>query len=600
MTKKAHLSIHSENILPIIKKWLYSEKEIFLRELVSNATDAIQKLKILQSEQQALASQEPFRIDIAIDSSKKTLTISDNGIGMTEEEVEKYIAQIAFSGAQEFIEKYQTEEAAMIGHFGLGFYSSYMVADKVEIQTLSYGENTKPVFWSCDGSSEYLLDAGTRSEQGTDVILHLNKESEEFLEPQLLQKLLKRFSPYLPFPIYLNNIQINQTSPLWIKNPSDISEKEAVEFYRELYPFEADPVFWLSIHIDFPFRVKGILYFPKITSQFDFSKTSLKLFCNRVFVSDNCKDLLPDYLAILRGAIDSPDIPLNVSRSYLQMDKNVRQLSNHIAKKIADHLLSLYQTDKERFISQWKDLEMIIKLGILQDEKFYERVKDFLIWQSSQNEWLTIDQILSDNKKIFYTQQEKSPILDLYHQKKIPVLHINQHIDTAVISFLERKRSISFQRIDGAIDDSVLDSSREKNLLDPDGRSESSKIADFVRSAIALPDLDVEAKSLASDELPAFILLKEEERRMRDYLHMTQSMKEELLPKKTFVVNTNNSLIIKALQLRSSQPDLASSLLRHLYQLSLLSQKELSSEQLQEFSLSSAQLLTRLASFCNN
>jgi molecular chaperone HtpG len=600
MTKKAHLSIHSENILPIIKKWLYSEKEIFLRELVSNATDAIQKRKILQSESQASPSQEPFRIDIAIDQQRKTLTISDNGLGMSEEEVEKYIAQIAFSGAQEFIEKYQTEESSMIGHFGLGFYSSYMVADKVEIQTLSYKENAKPVSWECDGSSEYLLDTGYRDKVGSDIILFINKENEEFLDAPLLQKLLKRFSPYLPFPIYLNNTQINQTSPLWIKNPSDISEKEAIDFYRELYPFEADPVFWLSIHIDFPFRVNGVLYFPKITSQFDFSKSCLKLFCNRVFVSDNCKDLLPDYLSILRGAIDSPDIPLNVSRSYLQMDKNVRQLSSHIAKKIADHLLSLYQTDKERFISQWKDLEMIIKLGILQDEKFYERVKDFLIWKTSLGEWVTLDQILTENKKIFYTQQEKSPILDLYHQKKIPILQINQHIDTALISLLERKSDLSFQRIDGAIDDSVLDSSREKNLLDPEGKSESSKIADFIRSALSMPDLEIEAKSLASDELPSFILLKEEERRMRDYMQLTQNAQKEFFPKKTFVVNTNNNLIIKALQLKSSHPNLATSLIQHLYQLSLLSQKELTPEQLQEFSTSSSKLLTELTSFCNS
>jgi molecular chaperone HtpG len=596
MTKKAHLAIHSENILPIIKKWLYSEKEIFLRELISNATDAIQKLKILQTQQQASENQEPFRIDISIDKNKKTLTISDNGIGMTEEEVEKYIAQIAFSGAEEFLEKYKNQEGSIIGHFGLGFYSSYMVADRVEIQTLSYLENAKSVFWSCDGSSEYLLDVGSRKKRGTDIILFLNKEQEEFLDASLLHKLLKRFSPYLPFPIYLENNHINNRDPLWLKNSSDISEKEAKEFYRELYPLEEDPIFWLALNIDFPFQVKGILFFPKITSRFDFSKSSLKLFCNRVFVSDDCKNLLPDYLTILRGAIDSPDIPLNVSRSYLQMDKNVRQLSTHIAKKIADRLLLLYQTDKERFISQWKEIEMIIKLGILQDEKFYEKAKEFLLWQTTQNEWLTIEECLSSDKKIFYTQQEKTPLLNLYHQKKIRVLQINQHIDIALLSFLEQKLSISFQRIDGALDDTLLDASREKNLIDTEGRTEASKIADFVRSSLSLPHLDVEAKSLSSDSLPAFILLKEEERRVRDYLHLHHSSSKELPSKQTFVVNTNNKLIIKALQLKSTHPEMSSSLLRHLYDLSLLSQKELPLEQMEEFALRSTQLLENLSS----
>ncbi len=595
MTKKAQLSVHSENILPIIKQWLYSEKEIFLRELVSNATDAIQKRKILQTEKNSLPQTEPFRIDITTDSQKKTVTISDNGIGMSAEEVEKYIAQIAFSGAREFMEKYRTDASAIIGHFGLGFFSSYMVADRVEIQTLSYKEDAEPVFWSCDGSSEYSIDVGIRTKVGTDVILYLGKEHEEFLEANQLHKLLRRYSPYLPFPIYLNNNQINTSEPLWVKNASDISEKEALEFYRELYPFEPDPVFWLTLNIDFPFAVKGVLFFPKITSQFDYAKTSLKLFCNRVFVSDNCKDLLPDYLTILRGAIDSPDIPLNVSRSHLQMDKNVRQLSSHIAKKIADHLLHRYQTDKETFISQWKDLEPIIKLGILQDEKFYERAKDFLIWKTSTGSWITLGEIASDGKKIFYTQLEKSPILDIYHQKNLPVLFINHHIDTALISFLERKQSLSFQRIDGAIDESLLDSSREKNLLDTDGRTESSKIADFVRASLSEPDLEVEAKSLSSDELPAFILLKEEERRLRDYMNLTQTSQKELPAKKTFVVNTNNNLIIKALQLKALNPELATSLMRHLYQLSLLSQKELSSEELQEFSHSSTKLLSQLS-----
>ncbi len=381
--RQNQLSIHSENILPIIKKWLYTDKDIFLRELISNASDALSKLRIL------IGDEGEFKISVDIDKPSKTISISDTGIGMTEEEVEKYIAQIAFSGAEEFAKKYtsQVEKDPIIGHFGLGFYSSYMVASNVEIDTLSYQPHSEPVHWSCDGGSSYSIGAGTRNSRGTKITLHLDGESLEYLEEVKLKELLKRHCNFMPFPIELNGKGIGNQEPLWLKSPNECTDKEYLAFYQELFPLDPEPIFWIHLNVDYPFRLQGILYFPKIHRRFDANESTIKLFCNRVFVSDHCKDILPDYLTMLRGAIDSPDIPLNVSRSTLQIDKNVRQLSSHISKKVSDRLNQLYKTDRDKYIASWPDIEMIVKLGLLQDEKFFERVKEILIWKNSKGEW---------------------------------------------------------------------------------------------------------------------------------------------------------------------------------------------------------------------
>jgi molecular chaperone HtpG len=597
--KKNHLSINSENILPIIKKWLYSEKDIFLRELVSNATDAINKLKLINA-----ANKDSFRIDIQIDKDNKTISISDNGIGMNEEEVKKYIAQIAFSGAEDFLEKYKThdEKDQIIGHFGLGFYSAYMVANKVEVDTRSYIEKEAPVLWSCDGSSEYFLSKSKRTDTGTTIILHINKENEEYLDKNVLLKILNNFCLFLPYPIYLNDQHINNEYPLYLKSPSECTEKEYLEFYRKLYPLNPDPIFWVHLNVDYPFNLKGILYFPKIGQSFDANKNAIKLFCNRVFVSDNCKDLLPDFLMILQGAIDSPDIPLNISRSFLQMDSTVRKLSSHISKKISDRLSSLYKLDKEKFTSYWPSIETVIKLGILQDEKFYERSKSFLIWKNTDSNWTTIEDYISANEvkkdKVFYTHEntDSSHFLDLYRSKQIEVLYTNHYIDVAILNFLEKKLSVHFQRIDGGIDPSILDTSKEKNVLDSDGRTQSSKLAEFIKNALSIEDLDVEAKSLASEAIPGFIMLKEEERRLRDYLHLTGNESFNMPTKKTFVVNTNSSLVNNAHKLHNKYPEIAKDLIKQIYDLSLLSQKEMEAEEISNFVSRSNSILEKLVS----
>lgn len=599
------LKIHTENILPIIKKWLYSDKDIFVRELVSNACDAMQKCKVLREHNQIKALDDEFRIDIVIDKEKRTLTISDTGIGMTADEVEKYIAQIAFSGAEEFLGKYKTqnEKDQIIGHFGLGFYSAYMVAEKVTIDTLSYQNNSTPVFWSCDGSSEYQIDAGSRSKRGTDIILHIDKDNEEFLEEAKIRSILQQYCAFLPFPIHLNGTHLNSKQPLWIKPANECTEQEYLDFYHALYPMDPDPIFWIHLNVDYPFNLKGILYFPKITRRFDWNHSLIKLFCNRVFVSDNCKDLIPDYLMVLRGAIDSPDIPLNVSRSYLQMDRTVRQLSSHIAKKVTDRLSSLYTTDRAKFLEAWPDIEMIIKLGILQDEKFYERSKEFLVWKNLSDEWTTVEQYLERNKeaykgKVFYTSDDKnhSHFLDLYKSKGIEVLQATTLIDTPLINFLESKlEDVQFQRIDGSIDESILDPSREKTLLDAEGKTEASKIADFIRTKLQNEHLNVEAKSLSADNVPAFIVVDEDMRRMRETLALSQqSLPPSLMSKRTFVVNTNNKLVQSIFAMKEQNPELANEMVHHLYELSLLSQKELEPSAISQFVSRSNRVLEHL------
>lgn len=597
MSKQASLSIHSENILPIIKKWLYSDKDIFLRELVSNATDAIQKLHVLQG-----ATEGPSEIRISIDRAQRTIRIADTGLGMTAEEVEKYIAQIAFSGAEEFVSKYKDAQGDMIGHFGLGFYSAYMVASKVEIDTLSYLPDAQPVLWSCDGSSTYFLDAGTRQERGTTITLHVEETSLEYLEETKLKELLQRYSSFLPFPIFLNNQPLNNKLPLWLKASSECTEADYLQFYRSLFPTDADPIFWVHINVDYPFHVQGILYFPKMQRRFDGQETHIRLYCNRVFVSDHCKEIFPDYLTVLKGAIDSPDIPLNVSRSYLQVNAEVRQLSAHISKKIADRLTTLYKQERDRFLAAWPDIELFLKLGLLQDDKFYERAHDLLLWKNNRGEWTTVTDYLSRNRerlqsKIYYAAEEQAlGLMQLYHDQGIEVLYMNHTIDTAVLQRLESKLStVQFQRIDGSLEAHLLDPSREKSLLDASGKSQATQIADFVRNALAEKEIDVEAKSLTSDHLHALLLLDEKSRRLRDYFALTQNKPLAGFPeKKTFVVNTNSKLVQSLGKLRESHPTLAKELVEQLYDLSLLSQKEISGKQVEEVAARQTRLLETL------
>ncbi len=598
--RKNTLSVHSENILPIIKKWLYSSRDIFLRELVSNSCDAIKKLSVLRECGDASDDGDAHAIHVKIDKENKTVTISDNGIGMTEEEVEKYIAQIAFSGAEEFLEKYKKEGESdpIIGHFGLGFYSSYMVASKVEIDTLSYKTDATPVLWSCDGSSSYEIGAGIRKTRGTDIVLHLDEENLEFLEEAKLRELLERYCGFMPVPIHLNDTPLNNDEPLWTKTPSSCTEQEYLAFYRKLYPMEEDPIFWIHLNVDYPFNLQGILYFPKTTQRFDAKKSAIKLFCNRVFVSDDCAEILPDYLMILRGAIDSPDIPLNVSRSYLQVDKKVKQLGTHISKKVADKLNSLFKTDREAYISNFAEFEPLLKFGLLQDEKFLERVKDILIWKNNKDEWTTAQEYLdrAKEKKIYYCSEQCSQkIQKAYLDRDIELIFASQAINSPVMSTLEAPLKATFQRIDSVLDDALLDETREKTVLDSDGKSVSGRIADFFRKELP-SELKVEAKSLSTDSVAGALFLDEQTRRMRDFFVLTQKKMEPNLFSSgtTFVVNTNNKLVLESFRLSDKQPELASRLASQVYDLARLSQRELDPTEYEQVLTRQQELLEEL------
>jgi len=603
-TKK--LQIHSENIFPIIKKWLYTDKEIFIRELVSNSCDALYKLKILNEKGITDVNESTFRIDVNLDKDKKTIVVQDTGIGMTEEEVEKYIAQIAFSGAEEFVEKHKTKEERdeIIGHFGLGFYSAYMVANDVEIDSLSYQEGAKPAYWKCDGSSDYELKEGTKQERGTKITLHVGDESEEFLDSHTLKGLLQKYCSFLPYPIYFDGQRINEKEPLWIKPAAQLKDEDYLAFYRTLYPFEEDPLFWMHLNVDYPFHLQGILYFPKIKRDYDPAKATVRLYSNRVFVAENCKDIIPDYLMMLRGVIDSPDIPLNVSRSTLQMDKTVRLLSKHVSKKVADSLVSMWKTNPEKFKTNFDNLSLIIKLGSLEDDKFYERVKEILFFKTIDGGLSTIEEYKERNhnkthETIYYSSKEDSHYASLWKEKGIDVLLSTGPLDIHLMHFLEGKLSPwKFKRIDAIIPDELLDKGREKVVLDSQGRTEGATLASFFKRKLGKDHVDVEAKSLAVDQLPGMILIKEEERRMRDYLLAIDPEKagqrQDLLEKATFVINTNSPLISHIMEIDKTDSKLADSLAEEVYNLALLSQNEMGPKNLDPFVKKTTEILQKL------
>ncbi len=603
MTKKT-LQIHSQNILPIIKRWLYSDKDIFVRELISNATDALRKIDLLEG-------QGPYRIDVRIDQAAKQLIFSDTGIGMSIDEVERYIAQIAFSGAEEFLSHYgdKAEKDAVIGHFGLGFYSAYMVAGNVEIQTKSHRAESEPAHWSCAGESEYSLDVGMRAARGTDIILHVTEEGADYLDEPKLREVLTRYCSFLPYPIYLNDQEITLGEPLWLKHPRECEDREYIEFYHKLHPMHPDPLFWIHLDVEFPFTLRGILYFPRISGDFDPARSSIKLFCNRVFVSDNCKEILPEFLAPLQGALDSPDIPLNVSRSSLQMDKKVRQIAGHISKKVCDRLRQLQSEDREKFIEIWPDIQWIVKVGALQDEKFFERASDWMIWKGVGGEHVTLEALKKgtdgSEAKVHYTFQNAAPtpFTQLYLDRKLTVIEAHPLIDPPLFSLIERKCApLKFLRIDSAVEEPLLDKTREKTLLDSDGKTQSVKVAEFFQRKLAIDKLQVQAKSLQSESIPAILIIDEQSRRMRDtWLRQNPPKSGQpdalpaWLPPGTLVVNTNHPIVEQLERIEHKHPDLCREMALHLYELALFTQNELPESKRGDLTQRSLHLMGELA-----
>ena len=484
-TKTGKLSIHTENIFPIIKKWLYSEHDIFLRELISNAIDALNKRKAVDPE----VKEEDLKVEIRTNKKKKTIEIIDYGIGMTEAEIKKYINQIAFSSAEDFIEKYKDKQTSIIGHFGLGFYSSFMVAKKVTIDSLSFRKGAKPAFWECEGETEFKLSEGKRKEIGTTVTVYLNKENESFLEEDKIKELVEKYSNFMPFPIYLNKEKkpLNQREALWLRKPKDVKEEEYKEFYKNLFHDWEDPLFWIHLNVDFPFNLKGILYFPKIKNQLDLNQGKVKLYCNNVFVADDLKEIIPEFLLLLKGGIDIPDIPLNVSRSFLQHDKQVQKISDYIIKKIADSLNDIFKNDRKKYENFWEDINYFIKYGILTNEKFSDSVKDIMIFKSANGDYVTIKEYLERNKsektpqKVYYAPGEDTQVsfLNMMKAQGIEVIFANPIIDSHIFQHLEMKNpDVTFVRIDSEINENLVDKDK-KEIADASNRTESEKLKEI-------------------------------------------------------------------------------------------------------------------------
>ncbi|WP_448525422.1 molecular chaperone HtpG [Parathermosynechococcus lividus] len=640
MLEQGTISIHTENIFPIIKKWLYSDHEIFLRELVSNAVDAIQKLRMVARSGEYGGDVDHPEITITLDREKKTLAIADTGLGMTAEEVKKYITQVAFSSAEEFVQKYKGNgDQEIIGHFGLGFYSAFMVASRVEIDTLSYKAGATPVHWTCDGSTEFTLEDGQRTSVGTTVTLTLQDDELGYLEPARIRELVRKYCDFLPVPIKLDGEQINKQIAPWKSSPSSLSKEEYLEFYRYLYPFQEDPLLWVHLNTDYPFVVNGILYFPKLRPDIDVTKGQIKLFCNQVFVSDNCEEIIPRFLLPLRGVIDSTDIPLNVSRSFLQNDRTVRKIADYIAKKVGDRLNELYREDPDAYVRSWKDLGTFVKFGSLNDEKFKKQVEDILIYRTTatlstpaeNDEWstqggivvdgqayTTLKQYLERNKarhanRVYYCTDEvnQATYVQLLKGQGIEVLFMDSFIDTHFVPWLEQTYSdVKFLRVDAELDETLIDKDQSSEIIDPgSNKTRSEQIKALFESVLKKPKLTIRTEALKSgnngDAPPAMILLPETSRRMQEMMAMMQQQLNVQLPEEhTLVVNTTHPLIQNLLNLSqgtiiqtsgsSETSALVEKLCHYIYDLALMSQRGFDANGMQQFSERASQVLTQL------
>ncbi len=649
--EKGNITIHTENIFPIIKKSLYTDHEIFLRELISNSVDAISKLKMASLAGEARGEVPEPEINLAIDKENRTLSITDNGIGMTVEEIKKYINQVAFSSAEEFINKYQKSANDLIGHFGLGFYSAFMVAKKVEIDTLSYQEGATPVHWSCDGSPEFELTDSSRNQIGTTITLTLMDEEGEYLEPARIRQLVKTYSDFMPVPIKIDGEMINQQRALWKESSQNLTKEDYLEFYRYLYPFQEEPLLWVHLNTDYPFLLNGILYFPKLRPDVDVSKGQLKLFCNQVFVSDHCEEIIPDFLMPLRGVIDSPDIPLNVSRSALTKDRTVRRIADFIAKKIADRLKSLYNEDAKEYIRCWGDVGTFIKFGSLKEDKFKQQVEDILIyrttykppetavqvevqtaegdaWQEAtaktpleaieQEGYTTLKAYLERHKerhenRVFYCTdpRSQSTYVELYKNQGLEILFFDSFIDTNYfIPFLEREYSdVKFTRVDSELDSTLLEQDQASEIIDPgSNKTRAELIKEIFAKALDNSRINIKTEALKSDDPqgtpPAIVLLPEAMRRLQEMTAMMQQKAMAFPEEHILMINTNHPLIQQIIQIsqgsivtgsgESPSAQLAKMLCQHVYDLALIAQKGFDAEGMQAFVERSNRVLTKL------
>ncbi|MDY4079614.1 MAG: molecular chaperone HtpG [Clostridium sp.] len=641
--EKGTISIDTENIFPIIKKWLYSDKDIFIRELISNGCDAVSKLKRLISLGEAKEVSEGFKITVTVDKENKTLTFTDNGIGMTEEEVKKYINQVAFSGAADFMEKYKEKMDQgndIIGHFGLGFYSAFMVSKRVQIDTLSYKEGAEAVRWICDGGTEYEISpSDTKKERGTTITLYIDEESEEFLNGYKVRGIVEKYCSFLPTEIYFVDVEeekrkaeekakkeeeikkkkeageevkeeenvvdvpqpINDTNPLWLKKPSECTDEEYKDFYRKVFNCYDEPLFWIHLNVDYPFNLKGILYFPKLKNEFELVEGQVKLFNNQVFVADNIKEVIPEFLLLLKGVIDCPDLPLNVSRSFLQNDKEVAKISKHIVKKVADKLNSIFNKDREQYNKFWDDIQLFIKYGCLRDEGFYDKIKDSIVFKTINDEYVTLKDYLEKAKdthenKVFYVSdiEKQSQYIKLFKEYGIDAVILSTPIDNNFMSFLEYKdQNVKFTRVDSDISDLLKDKDENKE----DKKEENEKIIKVFKDVIGEKMKEYSVESLKNEGTPAMVLTSEYSRRMAE---MQKQFGGDMMAgmnfpqERTLVINDKNAIVKKLVSLADdeSKKDKVSLIVNQIVDLALIGNKELNAEELDTFIKRTNDLMT--------
>lgn len=626
MKREGQISVNSKNMFPIIKKWLYSDKDIFLREIVSNSCDAIKKLSSLRGIGQAPQEDgwQP-KVIVTIDSEKKQLIVSDNGIGMTEDEVERYITQVAFSGAEEFLEKYREkseESAGIIGHFGLGFYSAFMVSSTVEIETLSYQEGAKPVHWVSAGEDSYEIEDGTRTEHGTTIIMNISAEEEEFLQESRIREILNKYCQFMPYEIYLNphdeerpvydkdgNVEknedgtdktrivkplpVNDTHPLWLKAPKDCTDEEYKAFYQKVFMDFNEPLFWIHLNVDYPFNLKGILYFPKQTNKLEVVPGQVKLFSNQVFVADNIKEIIPEFLLLLKGVIDCPDMPLNVSRSFLQNDGEVQKIAQHITKKVSDKLHQIFKNERENYEKYWNDISAFIKFGCLKDEKFYDRMKDIILLKTIDGEYKTLEEYpKTDENKIYYVTDEnlQAQYIAMFRENGLTAAVLTHMIDPHFISLLEYKNpdQLKFLRIDSDLGDALkVDQSEDAKKA---GEEQSKELIDCFKTYLGDEKLEYQVESLKAVGTPAVILLSEYARRVQD---MTRALGESFAGQNqvTLVINSENPVVQSIPTLPKEDQELVC---RHIYDLAMLAHRPLNAEQMQAFVARNVKILELL------
>ena len=640
--KQGSISIDTENIFPIIKKWLYSDKDIFIRELISNGCDAVSKHKRLVALGEVASDDKPYKITVAVSKKNKTLSFSDNGIGMTADEIDKYINQVAFSGAEDFFNKYKDkmeESNDIIGHFGLGFYSAFMVSSNVEIDTLSYVEGAKPIKWqSQDGMQFEITEDGTRTERGTTITLTLAEDSEEFLDEYHLRSIIKKYCSFLPVEIYVENtdkleeeakkkaeeaakkaeegsdetseeskeevkpVPLNDTNPLWLKSPKDCTDEEYIKFYQQVFNVFDEPLFWIHLNVDYPFNLKGILYFPKLRNEFELVEGKVKLYNNQVFVADNIKEVIPEFLLLLKGVIDCPDLPLNVSRSFLQNDRDVSKISKHIVKKVADKLKSLCKNEREKYEGFWDDIQVFIKYGCLKDESFYDKIKEYILYKDLDGKYITLKDYLEAAKdkhenKVFYVvdKEQQSQYIKLFKEYGLNAVILDCTIDNNFITFLEYKEhGVRFKRIDSDLSDVLKDKDEEKD------EKADEEIVNFFKEKIGDRVQKYSVESLKKEDTPAVILVSEESRRMMEMqsrfagLDYGLDLKEE----KTLVINDRNPLINKIISLKDDETkkEAVDVICNQIVDLALLANKELGADELDLFIKRSNELMNKVIS----